>query len=135
MNLSGTTPMSDLSMTRFTSIQAQAGRTGVRHLASLLHLALRTHLTRQALLELDARERADIGISTSAAVAEAARLPWDTKPGPRRPSAGMAGAIQRYLERARSRQLISRMTARELRDIGLSPSNAQTEATKYFWQL
>ena len=107
----------------------------MRRLASVLHLAFRTHLTRQALLELDARERADIGISTSAAIAEVARLPWDTKPGPRRHKSGLAGTIQGYLERARSRQLISRMSVRELRDIGLSPSNAQTEATKYFWQL
>ena len=127
--------MSDLSITRFTSLRPTADRAGVRRLASVLYLALRTHSTRQALLDLDARERADIGVTKSAAIAEVARLPWDTKPGPRRPRSGMAGAIQAYLERARSRQLLSRMTARELRDIGLSPSNAQSEATKYFWQI
>lgn len=127
--------MSDLSMTRSTSLRPTADRAGVRRLASVLYRAFRIHLTRHALLELDARERADIGITKSAAIAEVARLPWDTKPGPRRPGSGIGAAIQAYLERARSRRLISRMSAWELRDIGLSPTNAQTEATKYFWQL
>jgi uncharacterized protein YjiS (DUF1127 family) len=127
--------MSDLLMTRLTAVRPAADRTGARRLKSMLRMAFRTYLTRQGLPELTGRELADIGVSPSAAVAEAARLPWDINPGPRGHRTGIIGAVQNSLERARSRQLISRMSTRELRDIGLSPTNAQTEATKSFWQL
>ena len=34
---------------------------------------------------------------------------------------------------ARTRRLLATMTAHELRDIGLSPSDAQMEASRPFW--
>jgi uncharacterized protein YjiS (DUF1127 family) len=126
--------MSDLLMTRLTAVRPAADRTGARRLKSMLRMAFRAYLTRQGLPELTRRELADIGVSPSAAVAEAARLPWDINPEPRGHRTGIIGAVQNSLERARSRHLISRMSTRELRDIGLSPTNAQTEATKFFWQ-
>jgi uncharacterized protein YjiS (DUF1127 family) len=127
--------MSDFMMTRFESVQPSAARVAVRHLRPSLRTVLRTYLTRQALPELSSRELADIGVSSSAAVAEASRLPWDTNPGPRRPKSGLVGAVLTALERARTRRLIARLSAHELRDIGLSPTDAHFEATKYFWEI
>jgi uncharacterized protein YjiS (DUF1127 family) len=127
-------PMSDFTMTRFTSTSPAAGRAGLGHMILLLRTALRTYLTRQALAELTPRELADIGLSSSAALAEAARLPWDTTPGPRRNPPGIMNSIQSALERARTRRLLSRLQARELRDFGVSPSDAQMEATKPLWR-
>jgi uncharacterized protein YjiS (DUF1127 family) len=127
--------MSDLMMTRFVSVRPTAGRTDERRLFASARIALRTYLTRQALAELTARELADIGVSPLAAAAEAARLPWDTRPGPRGFGRGIPGAMQRALERFRTRRLISRLEARELRDIGVSPSDARAEASKAFWQV
>jgi uncharacterized protein YjiS (DUF1127 family) len=126
--------MSDLMMTRFQPLRPSAERTGIRRPIPSPRLMFRAFLTRQALLELTARERADIDVSASAAVAEAARLPWDVTPGPRRYTTGVIGAIQRALERARTRRLISRMAERDLQDIGASPSEAQIESVKCFWQ-
>ena len=34
---------------------------------------------------------------------------------------------------ARTRRLLAAMTAHELRDVGLSPSDAQAEASRPFW--
>jgi uncharacterized protein YjiS (DUF1127 family) len=127
--------MSDLMMTRFDQARQTADRVTERHLLRSLRLTLRTARTRPTLLELTPRELADIGISASTALTEAARLPWDTNPGPRRHIAGIVGWIQRALERARTRRLISRLEASELRELGISPSDAQVEATKYFWQV
>jgi uncharacterized protein YjiS (DUF1127 family) len=127
--------MSDLLVTRLVSFRPSAGRVSERHPLRWLGMALRTYLTRQALPELSPRELADIGVSSSAAVAEAARLPWDTNSGPRRHRASIVGAIQRMLERDRSRRLIARMSARDLRDIGLGPTDAQFEVTKFFWEI
>jgi uncharacterized protein YjiS (DUF1127 family) len=121
--------MSDRPMTRFDTVQPSAGRVGARHLMRWLRMTFRTFLTRQTLPRLTPRELADIGVSSSAALSEAARLPWDTNPGQHRPPAGIMGA----LERARSRRLIARMSAHELRDIGLSPSHAPPEAIRFFW--
>jgi uncharacterized protein YjiS (DUF1127 family) len=127
--------MSDFPMTRFDSVRPSAGRVSERHPVGWLRMAFRIYLTRRALMNLTAREFADIGVSPAAAVAESARLPWDTNPGPRRRKPGTLTAIQGALERARSRRLISRMSARELRDIGISATDARSEATKCFWQL
>jgi uncharacterized protein YjiS (DUF1127 family) len=133
--LSGNTTMSDLMMTRFDQARQSAERVRERHLLRSLRLTLRTALTRRTLMELTPRELADIGISASTALTEAARLPWDISPGPRPRIAGIVGGIQRALERARTRRLISRLEARELRELGISPSDAQVEATKFFWQV
>jgi uncharacterized protein YjiS (DUF1127 family) len=43
-------------------------------------------------------------------------------------------AATRWLERARSRQPLSSLTARELDDIGLSREEAQREASRPFWR-
>lgn len=126
--------MSDFTMARFISTRPAAGRADAGHLIAALRIVLRTYVTRQALAELTARDLADIGLSSSAALAEAARLPWDTIPGPRRNRSGIVSRIQRIWERARTRRLISRLDARELRDFGVSPSDAQTEASKPFWR-
>ncbi len=127
--------MSDLMMTRFDSVRPAAGRIAARHPVRWLHLALRTWLTRQALPDLSPHARADIGLTATSALAEAARLPWDTNPGPRGRGPGIVAAIQRSLERARTRRLIGQLSAHELRDIGLGPSDAHFEATKFFWEI
>jgi uncharacterized protein YjiS (DUF1127 family) len=138
-----THPMSDFTMSRFTSTSPAAGSAGMGRRFAVLRTALRTYLTRQALPELTARqalpeltvrELADIGVSSAAALAEAARLPWDTSTGPRRYQSGVINAIQSAWQRARTRRLLSRLQARELRDFGVSPSDAQMEATKPFWR-
>jgi uncharacterized protein YjiS (DUF1127 family) len=125
--------MSDLMMSRFAPSRA-ASRAGQGHAIPSLHLVLRSYRTRQALPDLSPRELADIGVSSTAALMEAARLPWDAAPGPRKDRRGIMGAIHHILERARTRRLISRLESRELRDFGVSPSDAQTEASKAFWQ-
>lgn len=105
--------MSDFMVTHSRPARATAGQPDARYLFSLLRLALRTYLTRQALPRLTARECADIGISASAAVTEAARLPWDINPGPCRPSPGVLGTIQRTLHRARTRLLTARLATQD----------------------
>jgi uncharacterized protein YjiS (DUF1127 family) len=127
--------MSDFLMTRCTPVGPTARRLIVRPLFRSLRIAFRTYLTRQALPELTPRELADIGVSPSTALAEAARLPWDFDPEPRPRKPGIIHAIGHVLERARSRRLISRLELRELRDFGVSPSDAQAEATKWFWRV
>ena len=47
---------------------------------TVARLAVRTQLTRQQLPELSPHLLADIGVTRSAAMAEAARLPWDLAP-------------------------------------------------------
>jgi uncharacterized protein YjiS (DUF1127 family) len=135
--------MSDFTMSRFTSTSPASGRAGTGSAAggagmgrrfAVLRTVLRTYHTRQALPELTVRELTDIGLSPAAALAEAARLPWDTTPAPRRHPSGVIDAIQSAWQRARTRRLLSRLQARELRDFGVSPSDAQMEATKPFWR-
>jgi uncharacterized protein YjiS (DUF1127 family) len=123
--------MSDLMTTRFTQARHPVGQVVRGHPIAALHLALRTYWTRQALPELTARELADIGLTRDAAMAEAARLPWDTKPRARR---GTIGRIQQALERARTRRLLARLQARELSDIGIGRAEQQTEASKPMWR-
>ena len=101
--------MSDLMMTRFQAAQPTAGRPGARHLVPALRLMLRAYQTRHDLMKLGPRERADIGVSLTASLAEAARVPWDVDAGPIQPTAGLMGMAQRALERARTRRLIRRL--------------------------
>ena len=126
--------MSDLMMMGFQSVRPAAGRMGAQSWAAWFRMVLRAHRTRQALLQLTPEERADVGISCSAALKEAARLPWDVTPGPRRSTGGAWAAVQRVLERARTRRLIGRMEPRDLRDIAVSASTARDESGKFFWQ-
>lgn len=51
-----------------------------RQLAAAVQLSIRTQVTRQALPELSDHMLADIGVTRSAALAEASRLPWDIEP-------------------------------------------------------
>jgi uncharacterized protein YjiS (DUF1127 family) len=127
--------MSDLMITRPLTARPSANEATLRHWDMALYVAWRTYLTRQALPELSERELVDIGISRDAALAEAVRLPWDTKPARRRHNSnGIWARLTQWLERARTRRLIGRMQVRELHDLGLSPSDAQTEASKPFWR-
>ncbi len=49
-------------------------------LMAAVRLTVRAWMTRQSLPELPDRLLADIGVSRSAALAEAARRPWDLRP-------------------------------------------------------
>ncbi len=127
--------MSDITVTRFVSARQPTGRSAVAASLTALRVALRTYMTRQALPHMTARELSDIGLTPHAALAEAARLPWDTNRGPRRPpSQGTFSGLQRAWHRARTRRLLAEMTARDLRDIGVTPSDAEAEANKPFWR-
>jgi uncharacterized protein YjiS (DUF1127 family) len=128
-------PMSDLTLSRFTTGRQTTGRTGATSLIAALRLSVRAHLTRQALPELSARELSDIGLTRHGALTEAARLPWDTNPNPRgRGPKGVFGDLQRAWHRARTRRLLAEMNPHELRDIGVTPTDAETEANKPFWR-
>jgi len=126
--------MSDLMMPRFGPLRRSAERSAARQVIPSLRMMLRAYLTRHALLELTPREYADIGVSPSAAIDEAARLPWDVNPGPRKGSPGFVQAMQRALHRARTRRLLAQLEVRELSDFGASPSDAHMEASKPFWR-
>jgi uncharacterized protein YjiS (DUF1127 family) len=128
--------MSDLTFPRFTAAGRTTGRTGATALIAALRLAVRAHLTRQALPELTARELSDVGLTRHTALTEAARLPWDTNPNPRgRGPSGVFGDIQRAWHRARTRRLLAEMNPHELRDIGVTPTDAEVEANKPFWRM
>jgi uncharacterized protein YjiS (DUF1127 family) len=128
--------MSGLTVTRFVSTRQPSGRSAVVSSLATLRVALRTYMTRQALPQMTARELSDVGLTQHAALAEAARLPWDTNRGPRPPaSPGVFADLQRAWHRARTRRLLAEMTARELRDIGATPSDAEAEFNKPFWRL
>lgn len=62
----------------------------------------------------------------------------DIRTLPIRPSvsllARLVDAWTRAFTRHRDRQLLSRLDPHLLRDIGLTPEEAQTECTKRFWQ-
>jgi uncharacterized protein YjiS (DUF1127 family) len=49
--------------------------------------------------------------------------------------AAIRNAIRRAAERARSRRLLAQLGEREVRDFGISLSEARTEASKPFWKL
>jgi uncharacterized protein DUF1127 len=92
--------MSDFTMTHY-----KPERTGAAHGFPPLRMILQAYLTRRALMDLTPRQRADIGISSSAALTEAARLPWDIDPTARRPRATTPSAF----ERLRARYLAARL--------------------------
>jgi Domain of unknown function (DUF1127) len=100
--LIGNTPMSDAILTSPTAEHRHDGGTW-GHLVAAVGLALRVHVTRQALPEMPDHLLADIGLSRPTALAEAARLPWDIAPAGRH----QANGLQRTLERLRERQLAS----------------------------
>ena len=128
--------MSDLTLQRFTTARRPAGRSGVKSVITMLRQAFRTHLTRQALPELTERQLADIGVTRYAALTEAARLPWDSDPGPRRGGSGnVSGRLQQAWHRARTRRLLAEMSSQDLRDIGVPPTEAEVEANKPFWRV
>jgi uncharacterized protein YjiS (DUF1127 family) len=128
--------MSGLTVTRFVTTRQPTGRSAVAASLAALRVALRTYMTRQALPQMSARELSDVGLTRHAALAEAARLPWDTSGGPRRPASARAFTdLQRAWHRARTRRLLAEMTARELRDIGVTPPDAEAEVNKPFWRL
>lgn len=73
----------DRHMTTRTLPASHAIRTGVEHGAALLNWLRRAFEaieTRRHLAEMDRRMLADIGISRSEALEEAARAPWDLVP-------------------------------------------------------
>ena len=126
--------MSDLMISRSSAARLFDFRGMAFDPMAALRLMVRTYATRRELTQLSPRELADVGIPANAALREAARLPWDTTSGPRRQDNGsILLRIQNAIERARTRRLITQMQARELRDIGLSPTDAQAEASKPFW--
>ncbi|MDR3535788.1 MAG: DUF1127 domain-containing protein [Acetobacteraceae bacterium] len=109
---------------------------------SAMDTALRTIVTRRELVELDERALADIGLTRAEALAEAKRNPWNIEP-PRRPErprriAMLVGMVQTQLREAwrrhRSRQAITGLNARMLKDIGVSYAEAECEANKAFWR-
>jgi uncharacterized protein YjiS (DUF1127 family) len=94
------------SMTfHFPSVHQPAIRPVVAAAWHRLHIAFRVYSTRQALPNLTARELADIGITSSAALAEAARLPWDAGPVPRQHRGGLLSALERAMEHVRAGHL------------------------------
>lgn len=128
--------MSGHTVTRFVSTRQPARNPSVASTIAAARVALRTYLTRQALPELTARELSDIGLTRHAALAEAARLPWDLNPPPRRPNPhSLFGDIQQAWQRARTRRLLAQMTAHDLRDIGATRTDAETDANKPFWRI
>lgn len=93
------------SMTFNFQLAHQAGRPVVTVALRRLHIAFRAYSTRHALAGLTTRELSDIGITPSAALAEAARLPWDCDPGPRPHRPGIFGFIKRTMEYVRAGRL------------------------------
>ena len=126
--------MSDLIMSRSLPLRSFAPRVATEPRVSRLRRALRAYLTRRDLPQLSPRELDDIGITRGEALDEAARLPWDFIPHRRGPKVGVLDRLQRGLERFRTRRLLARMPVRELSDMMLSPTDAETEASKPFWR-
>jgi uncharacterized protein YjiS (DUF1127 family) len=100
--------------------------------------AWRNAVTRRELATLDDHMLADIGFTRGAALDEADRFPWDDSPRRRQPRRATGPSIwQRAAtawERHRSRSRIAQLDARDLRDIGVSFSEAEAEANKPFWR-
>ena len=68
------------------------------------------------------------------------RYHW-ASPRPRDRSAGVAeslrrwvGLVRRWRERSRQRQQLARLDRRMLRDIGITPDEAERECNKPFWR-
>jgi uncharacterized protein YjiS (DUF1127 family) len=136
--------------TRFVMTPASFGAThaaaGLRGFARQVAQIHAVHVSRRELADLEPRLLKDIGISARQAHDESARAPWDIKPaGPQRrgrdggPEGGGKLAALRMsfrmaMRRWRTRQRISGLDARTLRDIGVSYAEAEREANKAFWQ-
>ena len=89
-----------------TARKAGGIRKAGRAVAALM-VALRTHATRRELAELPSHLLADIGIDRSAALAEAARLPWDVTPAPRAKNAtGFWTGWRNRVEQLRAKELV-----------------------------
>ncbi len=101
--------MSDLTISRAIPARSAQGVRGLDRLTAAIRLALRTHATRQTLPEMQDHLLADIGLTRADAVAEAARLPWDTSARRRRRFTGLSGRIKQALETSRRRQIFSRL--------------------------
>ena len=95
--------MSDLTMTHY-----KPERTGAAYIFPPLRMMLQAYFTRRALLDLTPRQRADIGISSSAALIEAARLPWDIDPTARRSTPTTPSPFKRLRARYLAAQLDTR---------------------------
>jgi len=109
--------MSALIISRASSARSAHGVRGWDRLTAAIRLALRTHATRQTLPEMPDHLLADIGLTRADAVAEAARLPWDTNPRRRRRFTGLAGGIKQALENARKRQIFTRLRRGVVSDV------------------
>jgi uncharacterized protein YjiS (DUF1127 family) len=133
--------------TRFVMTPASFGAThaaaGLREFARHVAHIHAVHVSRRELADLEPRLLEDIGISARQAHDEAARAPWDAKPvGPRRRGgdggsaklAALRMSFRMAMRRWRTRQRISGLDARTLRDIGVSYAEAEHEANKAFWQ-
>lgn len=122
-----------------------------RHAATL---AFRTVASRRDLVDLDERSLDDIGLTRELALAEARRAPWDLAPSQphrrrghgdrggsgswrtawRRSVARVQEGVREMLLRRRTRQAITDLDGRMLKDIGVSYSDAEHEANKAFWR-
>jgi uncharacterized protein YjiS (DUF1127 family) len=90
---------------------------------------------------LEPRLLADIGLTRTEALAEAARAPWDLEPPRRWPPRRQPQPEARFGDRMRlawrlwhSRRRIATLDARLLKDIGVSYAEAELEANKPFWR-
>lgn len=57
-----------------------------------------------------------------------------THRGPAAASAGVAEALRHWYQRAKQRRQLSRLTLRELDDVGIDADAADAEAAKPFWR-
>jgi uncharacterized protein YjiS (DUF1127 family) len=123
-----------------------------RELRGGLAHAIHVIVTRRHLRHLEPRLLADIGLTRSQALAEAARPPWDLAPaerenlrlGNRQPSREwppqpprhnlLVGRVRRAWRVWQSRRRIATLDARLLKDIGVSYAEAEQEANKPFWR-
>ena len=80
--------MSDRTLQAFTAVLPGLHRPAWRALTQAAANAVRAVVTRRALLELEPRLLADIGLTRGEALAEAARAPWDVVPPRRWPPRG-----------------------------------------------
>lgn len=107
--------------------------------------AMRTIVTRRGLTELDERALADVGLTPAEALAEARRGPWHLQPPqhprrrrhapPPKQPVSITARLSEVWRRRRSRQAITSLDPRMLKDIGVSYAEAECEANKAFWRL
>jgi hypothetical protein len=99
--------MSESILTNLTTGNRHQAGSRWDHFVAAFGTVLRVHATRQALAEMPAHLLADVGVSRPAALAEAARLPWDIAPAGRHQADGRLSPFRRIVERLRERQLAS----------------------------